>query len=180
MRSFLGFRRVTVDDSKTLADWLRCEVLPVDSKPEHLKQAALDWCRRNQVVPPTATRLDRILRSAIFLCRYLHAEVLRQEVQEALNVIEQWNGTNGFIFFGKGGEIATNRLEDQEVSVLCLHLLQICLVYINTLMIQNVLAEPAWMDRMAEEDFRALSPLIYNYVNPYGSFEIDNGQPVAP
>ena len=70
VRSFLGFRRVTVDDSKTLADWLRCEVLPVDSKPEHLKQAALDWCRRNQVVPPTATRLDRILRSAIFLCRY--------------------------------------------------------------------------------------------------------------
>ena len=29
------------------------------------------------------------------------------------------------------------------------------------------------MDRMAEEDFRALSPLIYNHVNSYGSFEID-------
>jgi hypothetical protein len=31
--------------------------------------------------------------------------------------------------FGKGGEIATNRLDDQEVAVLSLHLLQICLVY---------------------------------------------------
>ena len=26
---------------------------------------------------------------------------------------------------------------------------------------------------MTEEDFRALSPLIHNHVNPYGSFELD-------
>ena len=75
--------------------------------------------------------------------------------------------------FGKGGEVATNRLEDQEVSVLSLHLLQIALVYVNTLMIQNVLADEEWMDRMAEEDFRALTPLIHSHINPYGSFELD-------
>ena len=39
----------------------------------------------------------------------------------------------------KGGEVAINRIEDQEISILSLHLLQICLVYINTLVIQNVL-----------------------------------------
>ena len=78
---------------------------------------------------------------------YLHSEALRREVQEALNVIERWNGTNGFIFYGKGGEVATNRLDDQEVSVLCLHLLQIALVYVNTLMIQNVLSTAVWRRR---------------------------------
>ncbi len=83
------------------------------------------------------------------------------------------NGTNGFNFFGKGGEVATNRLEDQEVSVLSLHLLQIALVYVNTLMIQNVLGEEDWMSRMAAEDFRALTPLIHSHINPYGSFELD-------
>ncbi len=56
---------------------------------------------------------------------------------------------------------------------LSLHLLQICLVYVNTLMLQQVLGEAAWMDRMREEDFRALSPLIHSHVNPYGSFELD-------
>ena len=65
------------------------------------------------------------VKKTIFLSRYLRSEALRQEIQEGLNVIERWNGTNGFIFFGKGGEVATNRLDDQEVSVLCLHLLQI-------------------------------------------------------
>ena len=48
---------------------------------------------------------------------------------------------------GKGGEVASNRLEDQEVLVHALHLLQSCPVYVNTLMLQRVLAEPVWMAR---------------------------------
>ena len=81
------------------------------------------------------------VKRTMFLCRYLESESLRQEIHEGLNVVERWNGTNGFIFFGKGGEVATNRLEDQEISVLSLQLLQTCLVYVNTLMIQNVLED---------------------------------------
>jgi TnpA family transposase len=38
----------------------------------------------------------------LFLCEYLSDRRLRQEIQEALNVIEQWNSVNGFIFHGKG------------------------------------------------------------------------------
>jgi TnpA family transposase len=30
----------------------------------------------------------------IFLCQYLHREELRREINEGLNVIEQWNGAN--------------------------------------------------------------------------------------
>ena len=41
--------------------------------------------------------------------------------------------------YGNGGELATNRRENQEIGLLCLHLLQASLVYINTLMIQQVL-----------------------------------------
>jgi Tn3 transposase DDE domain len=48
-----------------------------------------------------------------------------------------------------------------------------CLVYINTLMLQDILADPAWMRRMTAEDFRALSPLVYTHINPYGTFELD-------
>jgi hypothetical protein len=40
-------------------------------------------------------------------------------------------------------------------------------------MIQQVLTEPAWHSRMKQEDYRALSPLIYNHINPYGIFELD-------
>jgi hypothetical protein len=40
-------------------------------------------------------------------------------------------------------------------------------------MIQQVLHEPVWLSRMKAEDFRALTPLIYAHVNPYGVFELD-------
>ena len=80
------------------------------------------------------------------------------------------------IFYGKGGEVASNQLEDQELSVLSLHLLQNCMVYVNTLMIQSVLADPAWRKRLKAEDYRALTPLIYTHVNPYGGFDLDMGR----
>ena len=73
------------------------------------------------------------------MCRCLHSEELRREIHEGLNVIEPWNGANDFVFFARRGELASNRREDHEVSMLALHLLQNCMVYINTLMLQQVL-----------------------------------------
>ncbi len=124
---------------------------------------------------PTQRALSELGRAVktIFLCNYLHHKAWRREIHEGLNVVENWNSANGFIFYGKNSEFASNRLDEQELSVLCLHLLQISLVYINTLMIQRVLAEPAWMEQMAQEDLRALSPLIWAHVNPYGTFRLD-------
>ena len=40
-------------------------------------------------------------------------------------------------------------------------------------MLQPVLDEPDWLGPKREEDLRALSPLIYHPVNPYGTFELD-------
>lgn len=138
-------------------------------------EAILRRFNRHNLQHPTYQALAELGKAirTIFLCRYLRQEPLRREIQEGLNVIENWNSANSFIFYGKGGEVATNRLEEQELSILCLHLLQISLVYINTLMLQQVLADPAWLERLDAEDFRALSPLIYGHFNPYGTFELD-------
>ncbi len=47
------------------------------------------------------------------------------------------------------------------------------MVYINTLMIQQVLEEPGWSERMMPRDLAALSPLITQHINPYGRFDLD-------
>ncbi len=67
-------------------------------------------------------------------------------------------------------EITVNNKDDQEIAILALHLLQICMVYINTLLVQKVLSEKEWLDKMQPEDFRGLMPLFYGHITPYGEF----------
>ncbi|WP_084404440.1 Tn3 family transposase [Pseudovibrio sp. Ad46] len=138
-------------------------------------EAILRRFSRGASTHPTYMALLELGRAAktIFLCRYLNSEQLRQEIHSGLNVVERWNGVNNFICFGKAGEFTSNRLEDQETSALCLHLLQSSMVYINTLMIQDVLSDPVWAARMTERDWAGLSPLPHSHYNPYGEFPLD-------
>jgi TnpA family transposase len=138
-------------------------------------EAILRRFTRTSVQHPTYRALAELGKAVktIFLCAYLQSEALRREIHAGLNVIESWNSANSFIFYGRGGEIATNRREDQEVAMLALHLVQLTLVYVNTLMIQRVPAAPGWRERMTTEDWRALTPLLYAHVNPYGAFHLD-------
>jgi TnpA family transposase len=98
---------------------------------------------------------------------------LQCEINEGLNVVESWNGGNKIIFFGKGGDIATNRRDEQELSVLCLRVLQSALVYVNTLMVQDVLADEDWANRMTEVDHRGLTPLFWTHISPYGEVRLN-------
>ena len=138
-------------------------------------EAILRRFTRSNVKHPTYKALAELGKATktMFLCDYLASEDLRREINDGLNVVERWNGTNDFIFFGKGGEVATNRLEDQEMAALALHLLQVSLVYVNTLMLQQVLCDTSWRSRMTDRDMAALTPLVHAHVNPYGIFELD-------
>jgi hypothetical protein len=40
-------------------------------------------------------------------------------------------------------------------------------------MIQQVLALPYWQKKLTNTDKRAITPLIFSHVNPYGTFKLD-------
>lgn len=130
---------------------------------------------RNNIKHPTyqaLIELGKALRTS-FLCKYLSSKELRQEIHEGLNIVEQWNGVNEFIFFGKGREFSSNSKKQQEISALSLHLLQNSLVYLNTLMIQDILEDPVLFNQFDRRDFKALNPLFHAHINPYGTFDLD-------
>ena len=84
-------------------------------------EAILRRFTRNNLQHPTYKALAELGKAlkTIFLCRYLQFIELRREIHEGLNVVENWNSANGFIFFGKGGEMTSNRQKDLELSMLC-------------------------------------------------------------
>jgi TnpA family transposase len=63
---------------------------------------------RKNVQHPTYQALAQLGEACktAFLCRYLRMSGLRREIHEGLQVVENWNSVNSFIFFARGGEIA--------------------------------------------------------------------------
>lgn len=56
---------------------------------------------------------------------------------------------------------------------MALHLLQNCRVYVHTLMLQRLLARPHWRGVLNADDLRALTPLLWEHVTPYGTYQLD-------
>lgn len=50
--------------------------------------------------------------------------------------------------------------------------MQSSLAYIDTLMIQDTLAEPEWAEVLTDVDRRGLTPLITTNMTPYGTVQL--------
>jgi hypothetical protein len=57
------------------------------------------------------------LKTPFLACYLVDHALLRREINDGLNVVEQWNSANDFIF-ARQGEFSSNRRENQELSVL--------------------------------------------------------------
>ncbi len=59
------------------------------------------------------------------------------------------------------------------MSVLCLHIVQAAMVYVNTLMIRDVLAEKEWAETLTPEAYRGLTLLMWAHVVMHGEFKLN-------
>lgn len=65
IREFFGFSECSVADQAGAVDWLVAEVTEVERRPEQVRAELLGWLRGRRLEPPTAGRVDRIVRSAL-------------------------------------------------------------------------------------------------------------------
>jgi TnpA family transposase len=138
---------------------------PISIKNKTASTAAiLRRFHRTNLLHPTYQAGTRPAQRPIFACRYLRDRSLQREINSGLNVVESWNYGNSVIFFGKGGDIPGNRRDQQELSVLCLRVLQASIGYLNTLMIKDVLADGEVA--LTSEDERGLNRLFWSNIAP--------------
>ncbi|MFF8919040.1 Tn3 family transposase [Streptomyces sp. NPDC015032] len=72
---------------------------------------------------------------------------LRCELNDRLQVVENWNSANHGLLHGKDGDLPGSDKKSHEVSMLAPHLLQSALAHVNTLPLQDILSEERWQNR---------------------------------
>ena len=90
--------------------------------------------------------------------------------------VESWNRVNAVIAYGNGGDIPSNHRDEQELVGLCIRILQAALVFVNTLMLQDVLAGHEWEGVFNDADRRGLTPLFWLHILPWGEIRLDMNQ----
>src|SRR3954470_15400686 len=65
IRALFGYREATVADAEALEDWLRDQAATVGAVPDHLVARLEARCRELAIEPPSADRVERIVRAAI-------------------------------------------------------------------------------------------------------------------
>lgn len=178
IRDHLGFRVCGVVDAEKLTQWLMAGVAHAERHPDRVREELLRHCREERIEPrpcwrsaaPSAPRSYRPLPA-----RPRPATRDRRGPERG-GVLERRQRRH---LLGKGGEISTNRREEVERGALCLRILQALLVYVNTLMLQDVLAEDVWANTLSPADRRGLTPLFWSHVRPYGEVRLDMGSRLA-
>ena len=120
--------------------------------------------------------LGQALRT-IHDCKFLTDPDYRRQIHSGRNVIENWNSALDFINYAGKAELPTNDPEIQEITVLCLHLLQNAVVLANTVMLERVIYDDGYLSRLKKDDLEALTPLYTSNVNPYGDIRLDMAKP---
>lgn len=110
-------------------------------------------------------------------CKFLTDPSYRQKIHAERNTMESWNSAVDFICYGGKSEIQTNDPITQELTVLCLHLLQNALVLVNTVMLERVLYDNGYIHTMQASDKKVMTPLFTSNVNPYGDINLDMNKP---
>lgn len=81
---------------------------------------------------------------------------------------------------GSGGVLTGADREHAEISMLALHLLQSCLVHVNTLLLQRVLEDPVWAGRLTPRGPARVESAVLDPRQPVWPVRAREGQSSGP
>jgi TnpA family transposase len=142
------------------------------ASPAHilLKIAAL---RSSNSLKVAALEIGKVCRSN-FLLRISTDYDLRKEIQQEFLKVERWHKFGKDIFIGNGGKLQEDSIEEQYRTLLMLNVVLNCIVFWNTLSVQQIVQQlRAEGIKISEEELGHITPTMINHIDLIGKFEID-------
>ncbi len=117
---------------------------------------------------------DNIIRT-LYLLDYIDSPVLRRNVQRALNRGEAYHQLRRAIAYAHGGRFRARSQNEQEVSNECSRLVGNAVIYYNSLILSEALAELERRGELGSADIlKRVSPVAWQHINFYGRYQFDD------
>jgi TnpA family transposase len=116
--------------------------------------------------------LDNIYKS-IYILKYIDDELLRQNVQKALNRGESYHQLRKAISHEHSGKLRVDTESEQNIWNECTRLIANAIIFYNTFLLSKLL-EQMEQEKMVEkiEMIKKVSPIAWQHINLGGRFEL--------
>ncbi len=133
------------------------------------------FVRQNQT-KKALWELDNICQS-IYTLDFIDDVSLRQSVQKALNRGEAYHRFIRAIAFVNGGKLRVKSETEQQIWSECTRLIANAIIYYNTVLLSRVYEQRLKAnDKEALEIIKGISPVAWQHINLYGTFEFTKSQ----
>jgi TnpA family transposase len=170
-----------VDSELIIREWPNVQRIMVSLAQKDTSQATIvrklsSYSRQNQT-KKALWELDNICRT-LYILDFIDDVDLRQSVQKALNRGEAYHRFRRAVAFVNGGKFRVQTEDEQQVWNDCSRLIANAVIYYNTKLLSTVYEQKlAADDQEAVAFIRGMSPVAWQHVNLFGSFEFSDEDP---
>ncbi|MFM0454149.1 Tn3 family transposase [Paraburkholderia nemoris] len=162
-------------DELIVREWPNVQRIMVSLAQKDVTQATIvrklsSYVRQNQT-KKALWELDNLCRTR-YILRFINDVNLRQAVQKALNRGEAYHRLRRAIAYVNGGKLRVHTEAEQQLWNECSRLIANAIIHYNTALLSRVHEQKrAASDHAAMELIASMSPVAWQHVNLFGSFE---------
>ncbi|MDE2280617.1 MAG: Tn3 family transposase, partial [Xanthomonadaceae bacterium] len=166
-----------VYDELIVKEWPNIQRIMASLAQKDVTQATIvrklsSYARQNQT-KKALWELDNICRT-LYILDFIDDVELRQSVQKALNRGEAYHRFRKAVAYVNGGKFRVHTEAEQQIWNECSRLIANAIIFYNTALLSKVYAQKAAAgDQEAIAILRGISPIAWQHINLFGTFEFD-------
>lgn len=170
-----------VNGELIIQEWPNIQRIMASLAQKDVTQATIirklsSYARQNQT-KKALWELDALCRT-LYILDFVDDVTLRQSVQKALNRGEAYHRFRRAVAYVNGGKFRVKTEAEQQIWNECSRLIANAIIYYNTLLLSRVYEQKlATSDQEAIAIVKGISPIAWQHINLYGTFEFSTAPP---